>query len=345
MNKNISKKTAKSRGLVVAVVVAVLLLVVVVVCSLIFMQSPEKQLASGFANLITAKSIAVDGTVTTTTANSKLTLDVTGVTDKKIADGQMKFNYASGAGAKLDGKVQVLVDKDSTMYAKVDQPKKLMEAYSAALLQSIPVFSTGTATDAQRSLIEGQIRSNFTSLGEKMDNKWIKVSQNDLRKFGGSDVGSDCYITFAQKLNTDTSARNQLASAYQKNRFFKIIDKLDGEGSSVGYRVGIDQAKLKDFKDSVASNEAVKQLGSCGLDILTLGASDDLSDQTADIWVDRFSHSVTRIKYIKTSESGASSDADLKFSYDKSVQVTPPAGAVSLDSLLPQGIPSLTAAQ
>lgn len=343
MNKNISKKTTRGRGLVVAVVVAVLLLVVVIVSSLMVMQSPEKQLASGFANFMTAKSIAVDGTVATSTANSKLTLSVAGVTDKKVADGQMKFDYATNTGLKLDGKVQLLVSQDKTMFAKIDQPKKLMESYATVLIQSVPAFSAGVATDAQRSAIETQLRSSFTSFGEKLDNKWVKISQDDLRKFGGSNIGSDCYIAFAQKLNSDASARNQLANAYQKNRFFKITNKLDPEGSSAGYRVGIDQAKLKDFKDSVATNEAVKQLGNCGLDILTLGASDELSDRTADIWIDRFSHAITHIKYSKTSDTDVSSDVDLKFSYDKSVQVTTPATTVNFDSLMPQGISIPTA--
>ncbi len=332
------KSTAKAvnNGLIIAIIVAIALLVAVVVGLFVVMQSPDKQIASGFANLIKSETIGFDGKIETTGASGASSTIMSGVTNKKVADGQIQLNRTTIAGAKLNAKVQLAVAEDGAVYAKIDQPKKLMESYATTMINSVPINYETKPSEEQAQALQKQVDANFAAIGDKVENKWIKLTQDDLRSFGGTDKGSDCYVSFAQKLADDAAARKQLAKAYSSNRFFKIDEKLERDGSAQGYRVSVDQAKYKEFKSAVAANESVKKLGDCGTDILTLGVADTLGDQTADIWVDRFSHNITRVKYSKPGDAGAMSNVDIKLSYDKSVSVTAPSDAVMMKDVINQ---------
>lgn len=338
MNKKSSKQAIKNKGVTLATIAVIVLLVVVVVLGLLFMQSPEKQIASGFANLVDTKTLGVDGSVTSASSNVKTQISIAGVTDKRVADSRVLFSLQAGAAEKFGTKAQVIVADDGTPYAKVDDPRQLITAYGKFVLGVIPVTSLKGLDATQRKAVEDGIAKNSALLADKLGNKWIKLDSNSLAAGGGTgDLG--CYVSFARKLEEDAGARKQLSGAFKKSQFFTVGKKLDRDGAAQGYRVGIDQAKIKDFKDSVADNAAVKSLGSCGTDILTFGATDNINDQTADIWVDRLSSRITRIKYTKQQSEGSTVAVDIKFSYDKSVQVVTPTDVVSMKELISGGLP------
>lgn len=322
------KKKTSNKGLFAALGVAVLLLAIIIVAVILFFQSPERQLASGFVNLVNAKTIGAKGTLTGTAGANTYTVDLDGTTDKKALQGAFNIKLKNQKGSSLDTKAQARVTQDGSLYIKLEQPEKFFDSYFNTLLAP----SLGGQQESAQSATN-IIRSIFTDLGKKVEGKWIKVTDAQFKALSSGEAGTSCYTQFSQTLQNDAAARNSLAAAYQKHQFVNIDKKLEAEGSSQGYRVTIDQAKLKEFKDSVADNAAVKKLGACGQDILTLGASDTLNDQTLDIWVERFSHNITRIKYEKAADSGAST-VDLRLSYGVPVDVQTPSPVIDYDQLL-----------
>lgn len=343
MEKQVTKKksTAKRNGLIAAAVVAALLVVIVILGLVMFFQSPEKKIADGLARLVTAKSIGVEGTISTTGASNTLTATIDGETDKKVGKADIGFEYTMSEDSKIDGKLETRIDQDGILYAKLDNAKKFMEEYSDTFLSDmLDRVGGGTLSAEQKQQYFAPMRENVVQIGEKLDGQWLKVTESDIRSFNESEeAGSDCYIAFSQKLQSDASARNNLASAYQKYRFISIDSSLEDDEYGQGYTVSLDQAKLKDFKDAVADNAAVKELGSCGLDILTLGANDDLSDQSIDIWLNGLSSEITRIRYTKPGSSDTTT-VDMKLSYDMDVKVETPENAASLSTVLPSVLPT-----
>ena len=346
MEKTTTKKTKKAnKNLFIALGSACVLLVIVVIGVLMFFRSPERQVANGFSNLVKAKSVGVEGTVKSSGSNGSYETTINAVTDKKTVDAQVAFKY-QGTGARnsvaLSGKSDVIVVEDGALYAKVDQPKKLMASFADSFVGAM-LKSTGLAslTQAQQDMALAPLRNSLVDAGAKMEGKWLKISQPELRLLlgGGQETSSDCYVQFSHELENNSSARNELAGAYLKHQFVSIDDSLPADGTSKGYRVSIDQTKLKEFKDAVASNGAVKKLGTCGQNILTLGAGDDLNDQSVDLWIDRFSGNITRVKYDKTTSDGDVA-VDLHLSYGVAVNVTTPQDAIGLEKVLP----SITAA-
>jgi hypothetical protein len=344
MEKTTSKRTkASNKNLFIALAVAVTLLVVVIVGILMFLQSPERQLANGFANLVKSDKIGVNGTINATSSNGSYETKIDAKTNKQVAEANLEFKYSgTNNGAKLSGETQVVVGDDGALYAKLDQPKKFMESFVDSFIKAtVAGINANTLTPEQQAMALAPMRTTFVDAGQKMEGKWLKISQPELRVLlgGGTETNSDCYVQFSRELETNIGARNELASAYTKHQFMRIDDGLESEGTSKGYRVSIDQAKLKEFKDSVKDNAAVKKLGSCGQDILTLGAADNLNNQSVDIWVDRFSSNITRIKYERVNSDG-NSTVDLRFSYGVSVNAATPSDSINLDSVLPSLIPA-----
>lgn len=346
MEKTTTKKTKKAnKNLLIALGIACALLVIVVIGILMFFRSPERQVANGFSNLVNAKSIGVEGTVKSSGGGGRYEATINATTDKKVVDAQAAFKY-QGEGTRssiaLSGKTHVLVADDGVLYTKVDQPKKLMASFADSFVAGM-LKNTGFAslTQAQQDMALTPLRNSLADAGAKMDGKWLKISQSELRLLlgGGQETSSDCYVQFSHELENNKSARNELAQAYLKHQFVVIGEGLPSDGTSKGYRVSINQAKLKEFKDVVATNSAVKKLGSCGQDILTLGAGNDFNDQSVDLWIDQFSGNITRIKYDKITSDGDTA-VDLRLSYGVAVNVTAPQNAIGLETVLP----SITAA-
>lgn len=329
--------TYSNRKKFIALGVAIAVLIVIVIGLLFVLQSPERQLANGFANFTKASSIGVNGTIAATSntgagSGGTYTWKIDGKTNKEVATATAAVKYTDGSKTKLDGTIHAIVVDKNTIYLKVDDPAKFMGSFAEVVTTSVPGGNVGSIKGVD---IAGSIRTTMTQIGANMKDKWVKVSSDQFKSmFGGGSTSTSCYAKFADTLKTDTKARNELASAYTKYQFVNIDSSLPAEGSSQGYRVTIDQAKLKEFRDSVGDNAAVKQLGECGESILTLGASDSLNDQTADIWVDRFSHDITHIKYDKVSATG-SSTVDLHFDYDMSVSASAPEQVIDLQKVFP----------
>lgn len=338
MDKQTTKKksSVKRNGLIAAAAVLVLIIAIVVVGLVMFFQSPEKKIADGLANLIKAKSIGVEGTMVATSSLGDVTATVSGQTDKKVAGADIAFQYTTEDDSKLDGKVQSIVDQDGTLYVKLDDPKKFTEQYADTFLSNLFGQVGGSSlTPEQRAIFFAPMRQSIVNIGDKLDDRWIKITESDIQSFTGeSGNGTDCYIAFSQKLDSDKSARNNLAAAYVKYRFIKIETSVEDDEYGKGYTISLDQAKLKDFKDAVSDNAAVKELGSCGLDVLTLGANSDMSDQSIDIWMNDLSNEITRVRYTKP-DGERTTAVDMKLSYNVPVDVSTPADATTLEEVLP----------
>ena len=106
------KKRTSNKGLFVALGVAVALLVIIVVGLVMFFQSPERQLATGFANLVKAKSVGVNGTISAVTENGTYATTIDAKTNKKLAGADIKFEYTGLRNSKLNGNFQTVVAED-----------------------------------------------------------------------------------------------------------------------------------------------------------------------------------------------------------------------------------------
>lgn len=326
MSKKITAKSKKiNKHLLMAVIAAVIVLVGVVAL-ILFMQSPERMLARGFANLVRANTLGIDANISTGTVGYPTqSLKINGITDKKVARGQIELASTSEM-FKLNAKADVIMADDKAIYVKVSNPDQTIDSYKSSITDLISKYPQGLGEEQKQEMI-ANVGKQLDPVREKLGS-WIKFSQEDL-KTGVSNTGVHCYQNFLQSLSGDNDARKQLAEAYMRNNFFKVTDKLGSEGASRGYKVQIDHTKLKEFRSAIASNDAVKKLDECGANLLTLGSTDSLSDHSIEVWVNRLSGKITRIK-----QSAGANAADVKVSYGGRVDAAVPENSVPFKDVI-----------
>jgi len=191
-------------------------------------------------------------------------------------------------------------------------------------------------------------------IGDKVDNKWIKVTAADLKEYNSS--GDDQQTVCVQKAITDFQAnksqQDQLFKAYSDNRFINVDKQLGttqiGSSISQGYQLGFDSKKVDSFDKATEQTDIVKAINKCLGDEFTKSeesagdASSDFST-TVEVWADQWTHTLTRLKVILNSKSTGSITVSVDPKLNASAKVDIPTSNVTnfkdlkndFESLLP----------
>ena len=287
-------------------------------------QNPEKVLTDAVSNVIRAKTATYSGTLAMDTKDVKVRVVFDGKQASDLnGEGNAKITLTSqGKDFVVNG--SALVDKDGNLFFKVGNLKTILDD---VLKQS------------------GMTSSPFDELVAKIDNKWIRVSADDLAEYD-KDAGKAqaCLTDTMKKIQNDKAVHDSLVKAYENNKFVVIDSSLPGRTingvDSMGYKLSLNNEAAKKFAEAVNEMQFMKDLQKCdsSFESFKLDASDmksstgTTSTETVEVSVSRWSHEFTQLK-VTGKDDDASGEFILEPIFGKDVTVAAPTDFMTLKEL------------
>ena len=322
----------KKTGLIIGVVLGVIVLIAIVSAALVYFlwwQNPEKMVTDAMSSAIMSKKMTADGKVVVDVRDQgKIELNVKTATDsgKSKANIDAKLDI-KGVEKNIPLKGDAVLDSDGTIYVKINNFKDL---YGTLLEMVMESSSGGNLSRSQIETYRDQTLRKMSSEIDKMGNTWMKISPDEI----GSEY--KCGIDVLKKIQSDESARKEVAQLYQKNSSFTIKDsKISDRNGGRGFELqGNNKSNSSKFEEEFKNSSVGKALSKCGKSN-SYKSSESLSIDTASlkVWVDRSSHELKALE-LKGSGKKASVEISFDISVNKSEEIKIPSSAESLKEFI-----------
>ena len=322
----------KKTGLIIGIVLGVIALIAIISAVLVYFlwwQNPEKMVTDAVSNAIMAKKMTADGKVVIDMRDQgKIELNVKTATEsgKSKADIDAKL-AVKGVEKNIPLKGDVVLDSDGTIYVKINNFKDLYGTLLEIVMES---SSGGNLSRSQIETYRDQTLEKMGSEIDKMGDTWMKISPDEI----GSEY--KCGINALKKIQSDESARKELAQIYQKNSFFTIKDsKISDRNGGRGFELqGNNKSNSSKFEEEFKNSSVGKALSKCGKSN-SYKSSESSSIDTASlkVWVDRSSHELKALE-LKGDSKKASVEISFDINVNKSEEIKVPSSAESLKEFI-----------
>ncbi len=287
-------------------------------------QTPEKVLADSIINVFTAKASIYKGKLVVDNTDSKVKVTVDVTTKQAKSAGSLEAQVTIVADSKTYSATgDALFDDKGDLYFRVGGLTKIVSEAETAY--GIPKDS--------------QIVVAIDKTVKKIDNTWIKISSDDLKEFSeGYATTQNCVTDTIEKFKNDDAAIQEVATLYRKNSFIVIKKELGTKDGSFGYEVKGDSAALKTFTKGLKDTKVYKSLQDCDKTFVVNENDIDTTNSTSsddakvELWIDTWSHRLTKIDISSTSKTSPGSLV-LEAKYDETVTIKAPANSISLAEL------------
>ncbi len=288
-----------------------------------YYQNPQKVISDSIINAITSKTAIYTGNLSVDNNDVKMSVKISSKLDG--ATGSLDADLtitASGKTYTISG--SGLVDKSGDLYFKIDHLASII----AEAKTSIGITQTSSASAAIDKLVA------------RIDGAWIKISSDDLKQYSEDTATSKtCINDTVKKFKDDKAAIKEVTDLYTKNPFI-LVDKYLGQvNGSFGYQLKGSNANLKTFMEGLKNTKIYKSLHNCDKtfvidtkDISTKEDTNKKNNGTIKLWVDVWSHQITKIE-INGTDSGTTTTATILPEFNQPVTVTAPAKSITLTEL------------
>ncbi|HET7630376.1 MAG TPA: hypothetical protein VFK03_03300 [Candidatus Saccharimonadales bacterium] len=279
--------------------------------------------SQGDFNVVTtdADDVKVSGTFSTRQASDK------------SSEFTIKLNV-DGNGMDVQVPLDVIAAANGDLYVKVSEVKQLL----TDLLKS----QNATSAEIQ------QMQTYFGGLISQVDDKWVKISKqelSDLMASSGSDqpdVG--CTQSALQQFYSNPDQQNEIKKAFTDHPFLTVDKKLgskDVDGhASLGYSLKANDDQAEAFGKAVEDSQLFKQLEKCGFSSDSTDSSSDNSSQkptvNMEVWVDKWNHQFTQFS-LSVKDKTSDVSINLRPSFDEPTgSITTPKDATTVTELKTQ---------
>ena len=340
----------KKTGLIIGIVLGVIALIAIISAVLVYFlwwQNPEKMVTDAVSNAIMAKKMTADGKVVIDMRDQgKIELNVKTATEsgKSKANIDAKLDV-KGVEKNIPIKGDVVLDSDGTIYVKINNFKDLYGTLLEVVMES---SSGGNLSRSQIETYRDQTLEKMSSEIDKMSDTWMKISPDEI----GSEY--KCGINALKKIQSDESARKELAQIYQKNSFFTIKDsKISDRNGGRGFELqGNNRSNSSKFEEEFKNSSVGKTLSKCGKsnsykscaftptsapslskcgksNSYKSSESSSIDESSLKVWVDRSSHELKAVE-LKGNDKKASVEISFDINVNKSEEIKVPSSAESL---------------
>lgn len=312
----ISAPKKKKRLLVILILIASILLICALTYALWF-QNSNKVVSDGIMQAIAAKTLTYTGTVTSA-GNTKTTITLDGqgsgkgneVNAHAVFDTQGKKYTLEGSGVLNDA---------GDLFFKIKNIDDLANNY--------------------RTAIPAQSQPLFDKIIAKVNDKWIKISSEDLKNYNENvATAQKCFTDATKKIQDDSATKSEIMTIYKKSPFITIDKNLGNKEGSLGYSLTSDQEKAKSFAKAFKDTAVYKTLQKCDSSF-TINDSDPLKqsnnkgDKTnVEIWVQQWTHEITKLT-VKSGDASNRIDMTINPIFNHPVTITTPKDATTLEQL------------
>lgn len=280
-------------------------------------QNPAKVVSDGVMNALSAKTVSYTGDVTVG-GDTKTTIALagTGADNGGTLDAKLNFDV-QGTKYTLEG--NTLMTDNGDLYFKVKSIDELVKNYRNAVPESSKPL--------------------FDQMIDKVNDKWIKVSADDIRSYSEEVARvQECMADATKKMREDNAVRSELTALYREHQFITIDEKLGSKDGSLGYRLGADRDTAKAFAAGFKDTTLYKSMHDCD-ESFTINENDLLKEvkdadetSTVEVWVDRWSHQITQVS-ADTSSKGDAVDMTIRPTFNTDVKITAPTDATTIKQL------------
>jgi hypothetical protein len=284
-------------------------------------QDPQKVVSDSVVNAITAKTAIYTGNLSVDNKDIKVAVTIksklVGATGSLDADLSIT---ASGKTYKISG--SGLVDESGDLYFKVDHLASVIDEAKTSI--GIPQNSAASIA--------------IDKLVTKIDGTWVKVSSNDLKQYSEETAASKtCINDTVKKYKDDKAAIKEVTDLYTKYPFIVVDKNLGQVNGSFGYQLKESGSNLKSFLDGVKNTKIYDSLHDCDktfvIDTKGMSTKDEVDKNgTIKLWVDVWSHQMTKIE-LKGDSDGTKSSLTILPKFNQPVSITAPATSISLTQL------------
>lgn len=333
-----TKKTHIPKKMI-AVFAAVLLLLGIGVSAAYYVymnNSPQKVLADALTNmavdLLESKPTSASGSLTFESKGDqpvavKVTFDGKARDSNSQSSAEVKVTYS---GKTYTIKTSGIIFGEDEYYFKLENLKQTLQDFEA----------TNSELAAYGAYIEPII--------EKIDNRWVKVTKEDLKDFTSSEATIDACTTAVGNLKLSKKDQSEVKKIFKQNQFIIVNEKMgsesiDGE-NSFHYKIDFNDQQAAGFAKQIIelpSMATVKK--DCKLSEETLnnslknetafGSTSNAKKPTVELWVSKSSHRPTKFQV-------TSNDSNLTLNFNaqiklnaKDVTIEKPTDAVSISDL------------
>jgi hypothetical protein len=284
-------------------------------------QNPEKVVTDAIVNAIKAKTATYTGSFVSE-GSLKLKVELTGKNDASTSDMVARVTFPMG---DMDHTVEAAArfDKNGDLFLKLKELDTLLDAYRA----EIPPESMQTV-DA------------FIA---KVNDRWVKISADDLAEFDQeTSKKQKCATEAFKKYYQDDKMIGEVADVYKKHKFIKIEQNLGAKEGSMGYTLKADEKVSKDFFKGLKDTSIYKELNKCDPEFKLdeeeaanqTNESESATTGTVELWVHQWSHQVTEVKITsKEKETENKAEAILRPKFNEKITVETPKDSISLKQL------------
>ena len=292
----------------------IVLLIVLALVYTFWYQNPKKVVADGIMNALQAQSVAYKGSYVVKTG-SDISIDFNGGAATKGGNADLKLTMTSlGKKYTLDG--SGMVNDKGDLYFKVKNIDGLVQNY--------------------RKAVPSSSQPLFDKIVAKINDKWIKVSSEDLKSYSPEVATAQrCIGETIKKAQDDSKLKSEVIDIY-KNYPFIVIDKsLGSKDGSLGYLMNIDQTKAHSFSIAFQKTGLYKTLRACDKNFkLNVGesASGQKMNQNTpvELWVNNWTHHITKLV---ASDKQKTTSLTVVPTFNKPVNVVTPTDATTLEQL------------
>lgn len=322
----------KKTGLIIGIVLGVIALIAIISAVLVYFlwwQNPEKMVTDAVSNAIMAKKMTADGKVVIDMRDQgKIELNVKTATDSGKSKANIDAKLAvKGVEKNIPLKGDVFLDSDGTIYVKINNFKDLYGTLLEIVMES---SSGGNLSRSQIETYRDQTLKKLNSEINKMNGTWMKISPDEI----GSEY--NCGINALKKIQSDESARKELAQIYQKNSFFTIKDsKISDRNGGRGFELqGNNKSNSSKFEEEFKNSSVGKALSKCGKSNgYKSSGSSSIDTASLKVWVDRSSHELKALE-LKGDSKKASVEISFDINMNKSEEIKAPSDAESLKEFI-----------
>jgi hypothetical protein len=275
-------------------------------------QHPSKMVSDALVNTLNAKSLSFTGTVARA-GSTKVDVAVDGGVSAAGGTVNAKFGF-DVQGKKYTFEGSGVTNDKSDLYFKVKNIDDLVNNYRAA----IPATS----------------RPLFDQIIAKVNDKWIKVSANDVKGYSENLAKAQkCTIEAVKKLQSDKATKAEIEAAYKSHPFIVIDKSLGSKGGSTGYALKTNPSETKGFTQAYKTTTLYNTLKRCDSGFVVKGddmfsGSANATPMTFNVWIDRWTHRLTTVETTRGTTTIA-----LHPTFNTPVTVTTPQDATTLEQL------------
>jgi hypothetical protein len=313
----VSSKKLSGKWLVITIVAAVLVLFGggVAFAYNFWYQKPEKVISDGLLNAIQAKSVTYKASANVKQSTSTFNVTLSGAAKDSASSADATVDITT-SGKTYTLKGNAVISSKGDIYIKVANIDALLKDISAQLPPSA--------------------KAVLDTFVKKINDQWIVITNEKIKTFSEEYAKvQKCSQEAYQKLQSDKSYSSEVIDLYKAHPFMKINKQLGSKDGSLGYEVADNATEDKAFSTGLKDTKVFKMMHDCdsNFTIDTEDSTASNSTTTAEIWVSRWTHEITKIT-AKGTEDGTQTILSFEPIFNKDVKIATPEKAESVDALM-----------